>query len=101
MVGPGSYTSRIAHRLSNFRRLRHSSDVYGPESATPGAFRLNSPSIRSRRRDDVPPLPLIATSPVEVLYGYPLDGVVLTTGCDKTTPAGLMAAASGTLRHTT
>src|SRR3712207_5598605 len=29
---------------------------------------------------------------VEVLYGYPLDGVVLTTGCDKTTPACLMAA---------
>jgi dihydroxy-acid dehydratase len=31
---------------------------------------------------------------VEVLYGYPLDGVVLTTGCDKTMPACLMAAAS-------
>jgi len=31
---------------------------------------------------------------VEVLFGYPLDGVVLTTGCDKTTPACLMAAAS-------
>src|SRR5512138_2814581 len=31
---------------------------------------------------------------VEVLYGYPLDGVVLTTGCDKTTPACLMAAAT-------
>ncbi len=31
---------------------------------------------------------------VEVLYGYPLDGVVLTIGCDKTTPACLMAAAS-------
>jgi len=31
---------------------------------------------------------------VEVLFGYPLDGVVLTTGCDKTTPAGLMAAAT-------
>jgi dihydroxy-acid dehydratase len=29
---------------------------------------------------------------VEVLYGYPIDGVVLTTGCDKTTPACLMAA---------
>ena len=29
---------------------------------------------------------------VEVLYGYPLDGVVLTTGCDKTTPACIMAA---------
>lgn len=31
---------------------------------------------------------------VEVLYGYPLDGVVLTVGCDKTTPAALMAAAT-------
>jgi dihydroxy-acid dehydratase len=31
---------------------------------------------------------------VEVLYGYPLDGVVLTVGCDKTTPACLMAAAT-------
>ncbi|MHA6641455.1 IlvD/Edd family dehydratase [Mesorhizobium sp. A623] len=31
---------------------------------------------------------------VEVLYGYPLDGVVLTVGCDKTTPAMLMAAAT-------
>ncbi|MDW5376566.1 IlvD/Edd family dehydratase [Halomonas sp. HP20-15] len=29
---------------------------------------------------------------VEILHGYPLDGVVLTTGCDKTTPACLMAA---------
>ncbi|MFY8106755.1 MAG: IlvD/Edd family dehydratase [Elstera sp.] len=29
---------------------------------------------------------------VEVLHGYPIDGVVLTTGCDKTTPACLMAA---------
>jgi dihydroxy-acid dehydratase len=31
---------------------------------------------------------------VEVLFGYPLDGVILTTGCDKTTPAQLMAAAT-------
>ncbi len=31
---------------------------------------------------------------VEVLYGYPLDGTVLTVGCDKTTPACLMAAAT-------
>ncbi|WP_159996540.1 IlvD/Edd family dehydratase [Roseomonas sp. 18066] len=31
---------------------------------------------------------------VEVLHGYPLDGVVLTTGCDKTTPACLMGAAT-------
>jgi dihydroxy-acid dehydratase len=31
---------------------------------------------------------------VEILYGYPLDGVVVTIGCDKTTPACLMAAAT-------
>ena len=31
---------------------------------------------------------------VEVLHGYPLDGVVLTTGCDKTTPAMMMGAAT-------
>lgn len=31
---------------------------------------------------------------VEILHGYPFDGVVLTTGCDKTTPATLMAAAT-------
>jgi dihydroxy-acid dehydratase len=31
---------------------------------------------------------------VEVLYGYPIDGVVLMTGCDKTTPACIMAAAT-------
>jgi dihydroxy-acid dehydratase len=31
---------------------------------------------------------------VEVLYGYPIDGVVLTIGCDKTTPAMLMGAAT-------
>lgn len=31
---------------------------------------------------------------VEILHGHPLDGVVLTTGCDKTTPSQLMAAAT-------
>ena len=31
---------------------------------------------------------------VESLYGYPIDGVVLTVGCDKTTPSQLMAAAT-------
>jgi dihydroxy-acid dehydratase len=31
---------------------------------------------------------------VEILFGYPLDGVVLMTGCDKTTPACIMAAAT-------
>src|ERR671929_92256 len=31
---------------------------------------------------------------VEILYGYPLDAVVLTTGCDKTTPSAIMAAST-------
>src|SRR3712207_2924502 len=31
---------------------------------------------------------------VEVLYGYPIDAVVLTTGCDKTTPSSIMAAST-------
>jgi len=31
---------------------------------------------------------------IEILHGYPLDAVILTTGCDKTTPAGIMAATS-------
>ncbi len=31
---------------------------------------------------------------VEILHGYPLDGVVLTGGCDKTVPSQLMAAAA-------
>jgi dihydroxy-acid dehydratase len=31
---------------------------------------------------------------VEILHGYPIDAVVLTTGCDKTTPAAIMAAST-------
>jgi len=31
---------------------------------------------------------------VELLHGYPIDAVVLTTGCDKTTPSGIMAAST-------
>jgi xylonate dehydratase len=31
---------------------------------------------------------------VEIMHGYPIDAVVLTTGCDKTTPAGIMAAST-------
>jgi len=31
---------------------------------------------------------------VEILHGYPIDAVVLTTGCDKTTPAAIMAASA-------
>ncbi|MGC9953164.1 MAG: IlvD/Edd family dehydratase [Rhizomicrobium sp.] len=31
---------------------------------------------------------------VEILHGYPIDAVVLTTGCDKTTPSAIMAAST-------
>ncbi|MDG2126940.1 MAG: dihydroxy-acid dehydratase family protein [Fuerstiella sp.] len=34
---------------------------------------------------------------VEIIHGYPFDAVILTAGCDKTTPAGLMAAATTNL----
>jgi dihydroxy-acid dehydratase len=42
----------------------------------------------------VHPIQETGKRPTAGLYGYPLDGVVLTTGCDKTTPACLMAAAT-------
>src|SRR6476469_6186942 len=48
----------------------------------------------SRRRTAALDRNLAYLGLVEVLHGYPLDGVVLTTGCDKTTPACLMAAAT-------
>ena len=63
-------------------------------AASPWNFRCipsRRPASGRRRRST-------AISPiwdlVEVLFGYPLDGVVLMTGCDKTTPACLMAAAT-------
>src|SRR5262249_6178573 len=37
---------------------------------------------------------LAAMTLTEILYGYPLDAVVLTTGCDKTTPSAIMAAST-------
>jgi len=60
--------------------------------------RSSSRSTRSRRPASARPPALDRNLSylglVEVLYGYPLDGVVLTIGCDKTTPACLMAAAT-------
>ncbi len=62
------------------------------------AFRWSSRFIRSRKPASAPTASLDRNlsylSIVEVLYGYPLDGVVMTIGCDKTTPACLMAAAT-------
>ena len=67
-------------------------------SATAGGIAFEFPCIRSRKPASGRPRRSTAISPisglVEVLYGYPLDGVVLTTGCDKTTPACIMAAAT-------
>ena len=67
-------------------------------SATPAASRSNSRCHPIQETGKRPTAALDRNlaylSLVEVLYGYPLDGVVLTTGCDKTTPACIMAAAT-------
>ncbi len=64
----------------------------------PAACRWNFRCTRSRRPASGPTAALDRNLAylglVEVLHGYPLDGVVLTTGCDKTTPACLMGAAT-------
>ena len=66
--------------------------------ARPAASPSNSRSTRSRRPASGRPPRSTATSPISAWsrcsVGYPLDGVVLTTGCDKTTPACIMAAAT-------
>ena len=67
------------------RRRRHPDRVPGPS-------RSRKPASGRRRRST-------ATSPISAwsrcLYGYSFDGVVLTTGCDKTTPAMIMGAGHG------
>ena len=64
----------------------------------PAAWPSSSRSTRSRKPASGPTAALDRNlqylSLVEMLYGYPIDGVVLTTGCDKTTPAQIMAAAT-------
>ena len=67
-------------------------------SATPAASRSNFPCHPIQETGKRPTAALDRNLAylglVEVLYGYPLDGVVLMTGCDKTTPACIMAAAT-------
>ena len=67
-------------------------------SATPAASRSSFPIHPIQETGKRPTAALDRNlaylSLVEVLHGYPLDGVVLTTGCDKTTPACLMGAAT-------
>ena len=78
-----------------------------PTSRTPSACARASACGRHRLRVPGPPIQETGKRPtamldrnlaylglVETLFGYPLDGVVLMTGCDKTTPSQLMAAAT-------
>ncbi len=70
----GRHPRRRRHSASNFRCIPSRKPASGPP---PGLDRN-----------------LAYLGLVELLYGYPIDGVVLTIGCDKTTPACLMAAAT-------
>ena len=67
-------------------------------SAKPAASRSSFPCTRSRKPASARPRRSTAICAISgwsrLLYGYFIDGVVLTTGCDKTTPAQLMAAAT-------
>ncbi|RKE38581.1 dihydroxy-acid dehydratase [Paraburkholderia sp. BL23I1N1] len=60
----------------------------------PMEFPLHPLAEQSRRPTAALDRNLAYLGLVEILHGFPLDGVVLTTGCDKTTPACLMAAAT-------
>jgi dihydroxy-acid dehydratase len=79
------------HHLELAKRIRA-----GIEAAGGVAFEFPCHPIQETGKRPTASLDrnLAYLSLVEVLYGYPLDGVVLTIGCDKTTPALLMAAAT-------
>lgn len=79
------------HHLELARRVRA-----GIESAGGIAFEFPVHPIQETGRRPTAALDrnLAYLGLVEVLHGYPIDGVVLTIGCDKTTPALLMAAAT-------
>src|SRR5437763_10096991 len=79
------------HHLELAKRVRE-----GIRSAGGIAFEFPTHPIQETGKRPTAALDrnLAYLSLVEVLFGYPLDGVVLTTGCDKTTPASLMAAAT-------
>ncbi|KAE8146391.1 dihydroxy-acid and 6-phosphogluconate dehydratase [Aspergillus avenaceus] len=79
------------HHLELVKRVRE-----GIRSAGGIAFEFPTHPIQesSRRPTACIDRNLSYLSLVEILFGYPLDGVVLLTGCDKTTPAALMAAAT-------
>ncbi len=79
------------HHLDLARRVR---DGIRDAGGIPLEFPLHPMQETGKRPTAALDRNLAYLSLVEVLHGYPLDGVVLTTGCDKTTPACLMGAAT-------
>lgn len=79
------------HHLDLAKRVRE-----GIRSAGGIAFEFPTHPIQESSRRPTATLDrnLAYLALVEILYAYPLDGVVLLTGCDKTTPAMIMAAAT-------
>ena len=93
--------------IAQIRRRSHSVQSHPPDSwpsasktgfATPAAvpfeFPIHPIQESCRRPTAALDRNLAYLGLVEILCGYPFDGVVLMTGCDKTTPACLMAAAT-------
>ncbi|CAI6025803.1 unnamed protein product [Clonostachys chloroleuca] len=79
------------HHLQLARRVRDGIIAAG---GTPIEFPCHPIQEGTKRPSATLDRNLAYLSLVEVLYGYPLDGVVLLSGCDKTTPALLMAAST-------
>src|SRR5947199_981761 len=79
------------HHLDLARRVK---DGIREAGGVPLEFPLHPIQETGKRPTAALDRNLAYLSLVEVLFGYPLDGVVLTTGCDKTTPAAIMAAAT-------
>jgi dihydroxy-acid dehydratase len=79
------------HHLDLARRVRDGITAAG---GLPLEFPIHPIQETGKRPTAALDRNLAYLSLVEVLHGYPLDGVVLTTGCDKTTPACLMGAAT-------
>lgn len=79
------------YHLETAKRVKEGIRAAG---AIPVEFPIHPIQESARRPTATLDRNLAAMALVEILHGYPLDGVVLLTGCDKTTPACLMAAAT-------
>lgn len=79
------------HHLQTAKRVR---DGIRAAGGLPIEFPTHPIQESSRRPTATLDRNLSYLTLVEILHSYPLDGVVLLTGCDKTTPAALMAAAT-------